>query len=200
LEEITKEWSVDLLFAVDPADMFNEESPKSMPDTPGPRNTKKNDEVEDVPSMSTKTTSISPMQGGDGDKLGGIEVEKNRGEVTPPREEEDPSMKRKITPPKPSSRKKYKVNWTTLKTTLTLDDFDFLIDALNDVSLELAENQEAKQEEIFNRIKGELQEVQQALQSSRAVSTMPLIRGTSGTGDEPTQLHQIVDQVEARLR
>jgi hypothetical protein len=27
-----------------------------------------------------------------------------------------------------------------------------------------------------------------------------LIRGTSGTGDEPTQLHQIVDQVEARLR
>jgi hypothetical protein len=31
-----------------------------------------------------------------------------------------------------------------LKTTLTLDDFDFLIAALNDVSLELAEKQEAK--------------------------------------------------------
>jgi hypothetical protein len=31
-----------------------------------------------------------------------------------------------------------------LKTTLTPDDFDFLIAALNDVSLELAEKQEAK--------------------------------------------------------
>jgi hypothetical protein len=81
-----------------------------------------------------------------------------------------------------------------------LDDFNFLIVALNDVSIELTENQEAKQEEIFNRIKGKPQEVQQALQSSQAVSTAPLISGTSGTGDEPTHLHQIVDQVEARLR
>jgi hypothetical protein len=31
-----------------------------------------------------------------------------------------------------------------LKTTLTLDDFEFLIVALNDVSLKLTENQEAK--------------------------------------------------------
>jgi hypothetical protein len=31
---------------------------------------------------------------------------------------------------------------------------------LNDVSLELAEKQEAKQEELFNRIKGELKEIQ----------------------------------------
>jgi hypothetical protein len=37
-----------------------------------------------------------------------------------------------------------------LKTTLTPDDFDFLIAALNDVSLELAEKKEAKQEELFN--------------------------------------------------
>jgi hypothetical protein len=38
-----------------------------------------------------------------------------------------------------------------------------LIAALNDASLEIAERQEAKQEEIFSRLKGELQEVQQAL-------------------------------------
>jgi hypothetical protein len=86
-----------------------------------------------------------------------------------------------------------------LKTTLTPDDFDFLIVALNDVSLELTKKKEAKQEEIFNRIKGELQDVQQALQSNQAVSTVPLIRGTSGTGDEPTHLHQIVDQFKACL-
>jgi hypothetical protein len=103
LEEITKEWSTDLLVVADPADMSDEEIPEAMPDTPGPSRTKKDDEVEDVPSTSMKTTSISPVQGGDGDELGGTEVEKNRGEVTPPREEEDPSMKRKMTPPKPSS-------------------------------------------------------------------------------------------------
>jgi hypothetical protein len=109
-------------------------------------------------------------------------------------------MKRKKTPPNPSSRKKAKATRTTLKTTLTPDDFDFLIVALNDVSFVLAEKQEAKQEELFNRIKGELKEVQQAVQSSQVVSTAPLIRETSGTGDEPTQLHQIADQVEARLQ
>jgi hypothetical protein len=109
-------------------------------------------------------------------------------------------MKRKMMPPKPSSRNKAKATHTTLKTTLTSDDFDFLIIALNDVSLELTEKKEVKKEELFNRIKGELKEVKHALQSSQAISTMPLIRGTSETGDEPTQLHHIVDQVEARLR
>jgi hypothetical protein len=31
LEEITKEWSVDLLVAADPADMSDEEIPEAMP-------------------------------------------------------------------------------------------------------------------------------------------------------------------------
>jgi hypothetical protein len=59
LEEITKEWSTNLLVVVDPADMSNEESPKAMLDTPRPRKTKKDDEVEYIPSTSMKTTSIS---------------------------------------------------------------------------------------------------------------------------------------------
>jgi hypothetical protein len=109
-------------------------------------------------------------------------------------------MKRKMTPPKPSSRKKSKATWTTLKTTRTSDDFDFLIATLNDVSLDLVEKKEAKQEALFSRIKGKLKEVQQALQSIQAVSTMPLISRPSGTGNEPTQLHQITDQVKACLR
>jgi hypothetical protein len=104
-------------------------------------------------------------------------------------------MKIRITPPNPSSQNKSRATQTTLKTTLTPDDLDFLIATLNDVSLELAEKKEGKQEEIFNQIKGEIQEVQQALQSSRAISTTPLISGTSEIGDEPTQLHQITDQV-----
>ena len=53
---------------------------------------------------------------------------------------------------------------------------------------------------MYNRIKIEFQGVQQALQSNRTVSTMPLIAGTVELGDEPTQLHRIVDMVEAHLR
>jgi hypothetical protein len=144
LEDITKEWSVDLLVAADPTNMSDKEIPEAMSDTPGPSRTKKDDEVKHVPSTSVKTTSISPMQGGDGDELGGTKVEQNKGKVTPPREEESPFMKRKMTPPNTSSRRKAKATRTMLKTTLTLDDFDFLISMLNDVSLELIENQEAK--------------------------------------------------------
>jgi hypothetical protein len=42
--------------------------------------------------------------------------------------------------------------------------------------------------------------VQQALQSSCAVSTVPLSVGTPELGDEPAQLHRIADTVEAHLR
>jgi hypothetical protein len=42
--------------------------------------------------------------------------------------------------------------------------------------------------------------VQQAIQSSREFSTMPVKIETTGTVDEPTQLRQIVEKVEARLR
>jgi hypothetical protein len=60
LEEITKEWSPNLLVVANPADMSDVEIHEAMPDTHGPRKTKKDDKVEDVPSTSTKTTSISP--------------------------------------------------------------------------------------------------------------------------------------------
>jgi hypothetical protein len=42
--------------------------------------------------------------------------------------------------------------------------------------------------------------VQQALQSSRIVSTTPLPSKTPELGDELDQLHRIVDTVESRLR
>jgi hypothetical protein len=145
------------------------------------------------------TTSISPEKGGDGGYLGRTEVEQNKGEVTPPREEEDPSKKRKVTPPKILSRKKTKETKTKFETVLTLDDFDFIVAALNDTSLEIAEKKEAKQDEVFSCIRDELRGVQQEIQSSRAVSTVPLPSGTLELGDEPAQLHRIADKVEARL-
>jgi heme-binding NEAT domain protein len=113
-------------------------------DTQGLCKTKKDVEVQDIHNTSMKTTSLSPTKGGNDKELGGTEVEQNKGKVTPPRDEEDTSKKRKITPPNPSSRKKFKATQTMLKTTLTPDDFDFLISALNHVSLELTEKQEAK--------------------------------------------------------
>jgi hypothetical protein len=180
---------VDLLIPVDPAEMSDIDSPEAAHDTPGPSKTKKNEEAQDVSSTSVKTASISPAQGGDGGEIDGTEVEQKKGEVTPPRDEEDPSKKRKVSPPKPSSRKKSKASMTKMQTTLTSDDFDFIVAALNDASLEIAEKQEAQQEEIYNRIKVELQGVQQALQSSRTVSTVPLPLETPELGDESAQLH-----------
>jgi hypothetical protein len=49
---------------------------------------------------------------------------------------------------------------------------------------------------MYDRIKTELRGVQQALQSSHAVSTAP---GEPELGDELAQLHHLADTVEARL-
>jgi DNA-binding protein YbaB len=46
-----------------------------------------------------------------------------------------------------------------MQTTLTLDDFNFIIAAVNDASQEVLEKQEAKQEKMYNRIEVELQGV-----------------------------------------
>jgi hypothetical protein len=94
---------VNRLVPAHPAEMSDVDSLESMSDTLGPRQTKKDVEVQYIHSTSTKTTLISPTKEGDGEELGGTKVEKNKGEVTLPREEEDPSKKRKIAPPNPSS-------------------------------------------------------------------------------------------------
>jgi hypothetical protein len=163
LEEITKEWSADHLIPTDPAEIFDIDSPETTHDTPRPSKTKKNEEAQDVNNTSAKTASISPKKGGVGEEIDGAELEQKKGEVTPPRDEEDPSKKRKVSPLKPSSRKKVKAIRTKFETTLTSNDFDFIVAALNDASLEIEGKQEAKQEEVFHHIKDELQGVQQEL-------------------------------------
>jgi ABC-type molybdate transport system ATPase subunit len=126
-----------------------------MPGTSKRLNT---EEVQDLSNASGKTASISPKQGGDGDveEMKDREVEQKKGEVTPPRDEVDPLKKRKVFPPKPSSRKKSRSTVTKMHTTLTHDDFEFIIVALNDTSLEIAKKQGAKQEEIYARIEFDL--------------------------------------------
>jgi hypothetical protein len=71
LEEITKEWSGNLLVAADPTEMSDVDSLEAMLDTPGPCKTKKDVEVQDIHNTSTKTASLSPMKGGDDEELGG---------------------------------------------------------------------------------------------------------------------------------
>jgi hypothetical protein len=62
---------------------------------------------------------------------------------------------------------------------------------------EITEKQEEKKEELYDQIETELRGVQQALHSSRAVSTT---LGELELGDESAQLHLLADKVEARLR
>jgi hypothetical protein len=93
LEEITKEWSTDLLVPADPVEMFNVDSPETASDITGPNKIKRTEEVDDLNNASINTESISSDKGGDG-----IEVEQKKGEVTPPRDEEGPSKKRKVSP------------------------------------------------------------------------------------------------------
>jgi hypothetical protein len=89
---------MDLLIPADPMEISDIDIPKAAHDTPGPSKTKKNEEAQDVSSTSTKTPSISPTQGGDSREIDGTKFEQNKGEVTSPRDEEDPSKKRKVPP------------------------------------------------------------------------------------------------------
>jgi hypothetical protein len=71
LEEITKEWSANLLVSEDPIEMSDIDSPKTAQDTPGPNKTKKEkmtkktEEVQDVDSLSVRVASITPDEEGD---------------------------------------------------------------------------------------------------------------------------------------
>jgi hypothetical protein len=89
---------------------------------------------------------------------------------------------------------------TKLQTTLTPDNFNFIVADLNEVAMEIVEKKETKQEKMYIQIEIELQGVQQTLHLKCTVSTAPLSFGTLEVGDEPFQLHQITDSVEARLQ
>jgi hypothetical protein len=52
---------------------------------------------------------------------------------------------------------------------------------------------------MYEKIEVKIGGVQQALQSSRTVSTVPLPSGEPELGDEPSQLHRLADTVEAFL-
>ena len=84
-------------------------------------------------------------------------------------------------------------------TALMLDDIDFIVAMVNDASKEIIDKHEVKQEQMYSQIEIALQGVQQALQSSQAISTTPLLEGTIEVGYESVQLCKIVDTIEVCL-
>jgi hypothetical protein len=58
LEDITKEWSADLLIPIKPAEISDIDSLEAVQDTLGPSKTKKTDEVQYLSSASVKTASM----------------------------------------------------------------------------------------------------------------------------------------------
>ena len=59
MEEITKDWSENLLIPADPMKMSDVDIPEIAQDTPRPSKIKKTKEVHDLDNRSVKTTSIS---------------------------------------------------------------------------------------------------------------------------------------------
>jgi hypothetical protein len=150
--------------------MSDIDNPRTMQDTPRPnktkkeKTTKKTEEVQDVDNLYVRMASITPDEEGVDEE--GTKTEQQKFEVPPPRDEEDSSKKRKVSPLKDCSRKKPRTPVTKMRTALTLDDFDFIVAPVNDASKEIIEKQEVKQEQMYSQIEITLQGVQQALQSS----------------------------------
>jgi hypothetical protein len=213
LEEITKDWSAELLIPADPAEMFDpeligsSEATHEEHNTPGTNRRKKTEKVQNLSSASEETTSESLGRGGDDEvdkeEINGKEDQQKPSKVTPPRDpvdEADFSKKIKVSPTKPTSRKKSIASKTKFHIMLMLDDFEFIITTISDASQDIMQNTEAKQVAIYEKIETELRGVQQALHSIHAVSTAPSPSEEPKLWDEPSQLCRIVYATEARLR
>jgi hypothetical protein len=191
----------------DPEQIGSSEATREVHNTPGTNRRKKTEDIQQLSSTSEETASDSPRGGGDDEvdkeETNGKDDQQKQGEVTLPRDpvdEVDPSKKRKVSPMKPTSRKKSKATRTKLQMVLMLDDFDFIIAVVSDASQDILQKHEAKKEEMYDRIEVELRGVQQALHSSRIVSTATPPSEAPELGDEPTQLHRLADVTEACLR
>jgi hypothetical protein len=109
--------------------------------------------VQDIETDEDDTTSKesgphSPTGVGGGDKVnqegGGEEGEKKgKDEVTPPKDpltEAETSKKRKVSPQKPSARKKTCASMPKMKSTLTKDDVDLIIASVEDASEDILQH------------------------------------------------------------
>jgi hypothetical protein len=162
MEEITKEWPAKFLVPVENAEL-SEPNIIGIPlvtrvEHDGQSNAKKKkkkDEVQDIESdekdnASEETMPDSPTGGG-GDEVNkeeeGEEDKQDKGEVTPPKDpitEAKTSKKIKVSPKKPSARKKSRANKPHSQNVLIVDDIDLIIAAVADTSEDILQRNEAK--------------------------------------------------------
>jgi hypothetical protein len=96
-------------------------------------------------------------------------------------------QKRKVSPKKPSVRKKMCANKPQLEATLTDDHISLVHGAMEDAYEEILHRYREKQEELYRRIHRELKEVQQVVRLACAVPTVSSTPSSSQTielGDE----------------
>jgi hypothetical protein len=82
--------------------------------------------------------------------------------VTPPKDpltEVETSNKIKVSPKKPSVRKKSRANKPHLQIVLMVDDIDLIIAVVSDTSEEILQKNEAKRETMYDRIEAKLKVV-----------------------------------------
>jgi hypothetical protein len=179
----------------------------------GQSSVKKKKKKEEVQNIETDEEDNASEENGSGSLGGGDEVNgqgggdegenQGEGEATPPKDpltETVTPQKRKVSPQKPSARKKTRASKPQLEATLTEDDISLVRGAMEDASEDLLQRYGVKQEELYERVEKELKEIQQAIQLIRAVPTVPSSSQVAELGDEPTQLRRLADATEARLQ
>jgi hypothetical protein len=70
------------------------------------------------------------------------------------------SKKRKVSPKKPSTRKKSRANKPQLQIVLMVDEINLIIAVISNVSEDILQQNEAKHETMYDRIEVELKGVQ----------------------------------------
>jgi hypothetical protein len=163
-----------------------------------------NIKTDEEDSASKESEPNSPVGGGGYEvhqEEGGEKGEKQgKGEVTPPKDpptKVETSKKRKVSPQKPSARKKTCTTKLNMKSTLTEDDVDLIIIVMENDSKDILHHYGSKQETLYERIEKELKEIQQAIHLNRTVPTMPSSSKIAELGDKPTQLRKLAYAIEA---
>jgi uncharacterized protein YaaN involved in tellurite resistance len=82
---------------------------------------------------------------------------------------------------------------------LTEDNVDLIITRVEDYSEDILQKHANMQETLYEHIKKELKDLQEAIYVSRAVSNAPSSLMIIELVDEPTQLRRLVNAKEARL-
>jgi len=105
----------------------------------------------------------------------------------------------KVSPQKPSARKNTRASKPQSKNELTLDDVDLIITVIEDSLEDILQGHEEKQETMSEIIEKEMKDIQQAIRSSRIVSTALSSLKIAELGDEPTQLQRLANEIETQL-